>query len=150
MADTADSFAFDLGSADSYSFWSDVTLRFSDEDRMGHINNCAYTTFFEAVRVAYIDSFHEAGRIDTVLVNLNIDYRRETRFPGTIAVGARLGRAGNTSFSAGYGVFRDGECLATCVATNVFFDVELRKATAPPQVTRAAMLALMSASTPAR
>lgn len=140
----SDATPFDLASPDSYSFWTDVTLRFSDEDRMGHINNCAYAAFFEAVRVSYIDSFHPAGRIDTVLVNLNIDYRRETRFPGVVNVAARLMHAGNTSFSSGYGVFRDGECLATCVATNVYFDVELRKAAPPPPDTRAAMMRLLT------
>ena len=70
---------------------------------------------------------------------MTIDFLKETRFPGEIRVGARLISIGNRSFRSGYGIFRDDACLATSLATNVFFDMRTRTSVAPTDEVRARM-----------
>ena len=114
----------DLTKAESFSHWATVSLRFSDQDSLGHINNVAIAAYIEQGRVALIDGLmrERGGDIDYILASVNIDYRRELHFPGSIDVGGRLVRIGNKSITTGYGVFKDGECVATAGSVNVFFD----------------------------
>ena len=132
----------DLRDRASFGHWTDVTLRYSDQDPMGHVNNAAYLVYFEASRVAYLDRFLEhapAGTLDTVLARVTVDFLRETRFPGTLSVGARLLGIGSKSVRSGYGVFRDGDCLATAECVNVFFDPVERRSVLPPAAVRGAV-----------
>ena len=116
----------DLTDAGTFRHWTPVSLRFSDEDSMGHINNVAYAAYVEQARVAFIDAFlrNRGEGIDYILASVNIDYRREMHFPGTVDIGARLIRIGNKSITTGYGLFKDGENVATAGSVNVFFDTK--------------------------
>ncbi len=134
--------AVDLKDRASYRHLTPVTIRFSDEDRMGHVNNSAYSVWIEASRVAYLESIYRPDEtLDTVLARITIDYLRETRWPGDVEVGARLLGVGNKSLRSGYGVFRDGVCLAASECVNVFFHPRERRAVAPPVHVREAMQA---------
>ncbi len=117
----------DLTKAETFRHWTRVSLRFSDEDNMGHINNVAYAAYVEQARVAFIDAFLKSqggGNIDYVLVHVHIDFQNEMHFPGTVDIGARLIRIGNKSITTGYGLFKDGENVATAGSVNVFFDTK--------------------------
>ena len=116
----------DLTNAGTFRHWTPVSLRFSDEDSMGHINNVAFAAYVEQARVAFIDAFlrNRGEGIDYILASVNIDYRREMHFPGTVDIGARLIRIGNKSITTGYGLFKDGENVATAGSVNVFFDTK--------------------------
>ena len=130
----------DLRDRGSYLHWTPVTIRFGDEDRLGHVNNAAYTVWLESARVGYFESLYAPGKgLDTVLARLVVDYVQETRFPGDVAIGSRLLSMGNKSIRSGYGVFRDGQCLATCECVNVFFDPQRRVSIVPPAPVRASM-----------
>ncbi len=115
----------DLTDAAAFRHWTPVSLRFSDQDSLAHINNVAYAAYVEQARVAFIDTFlrdrGEAG-IDYILASVTIDYRREMHFPGTVDIGTRLLRIGNKSITTGYGLFKDAENVATAGSVNVFFD----------------------------
>ena len=67
-----------------------------------------------------------------MLANVNIDYRREMHFPGTVQVGGRLLRVGGRSITTGFGAFIDGVCFATSTSVNVFFDPKTRRSTDMP------------------
>ena len=131
MAQILTSEEFDLSDPEQYHDWTDITLRYGDEDRMGHINNASYVTFFEASRVPILDSFLDGDHIDFVMARMTTDYLRETSFPGVVRVGGRGLRFGTKSFTSGYGLFRDGLCLATAVSVNVFFDTKTRGSASP-------------------
>ena len=77
--------------------------------------------------------------MNTVLASMSIDFLSETRFPGEVDVGAGLVRIGNRSLRSVYGVFRDGECLATSRCVNVYFDMRSRRSTAPTDAVRKIM-----------
>ncbi len=114
----------DLTKLETFKRWTPVSLRFSDQDSLGHINNVAYAAYVEQARVALIDALlrNRGAEIDYILANVNIDYRREMHYPGTVDVGGKLIKIGNKSITTGYGLFRDGENVATADSVNVFFD----------------------------
>ena len=131
----------DLTSRAGFRHWSPVTIRFSDQDSLGHINNVALAQYFEVGRTAYIYDLIRAagceGSIEFILARLVIDYRRELHYPGAVEVGARLTRLGTKSLTTGYGIFLGDACIATSEAVNVFYDMQARRSTIPPPEMRA-------------
>ena len=126
----------------SYRHWVTVTIRYSDQDPVGHVNNAVYVTWIEACRVSYIAPFlPEVGDLDFVLANMQVDFLKETRFPGEVQVGGRIERLGNTSIHTAWGVFQDTNCLAVARCVNVFFDTRIRRPTPPPPDARERLLA---------
>ncbi len=137
---------FDLTRRETYAHWTPVTIRYSDQDAMAHVNNTALATYIEAARTAFIYDLIQKGGMEGmefILARLIIDYRRELHYPGTVEVGARLIRVGNKSLTTGYGVFKGEECVATSECVNVFYDMELRKTVAPSAGIRAALVTEM-------
>lgn len=137
---------FDLTSRRTYRHWTPVTIRYSDQDAMAHVNNTALATYVEASRTAFIYRLiQKSGAVgmEFILARMVIDYRRELHYPGTVEVGARLIRVGNKSLTTGYGVFRDGDCFATSECVNVFYDMATRKTAVPSASIRAVLVSEM-------
>ncbi|HSF95311.1 MAG TPA: thioesterase family protein [Thermohalobaculum sp.] len=135
---------FDLTRRETYRHWTPVTIRYSDQDSMAHVNNCAFATYVEAARTAFIYELIQKGGIEGVefiLARLVIDYLRELHYPGKVEVGARLIRVGTKSITTGYGVFKDGVCYATAESVNVFYDMATRRTRMPPDSLRAVLMA---------
>lgn len=126
---------FDLSRRETFSDFTPVTIRFSDQDSMGHVNNVSFGAYIEAARTMLIqgllDQFDHPG-LDFILARVVIDYRRELHYPGTVDVGARLIRLGSKSLTSGYGVFKGEECVATAESVNVFYDMNTRSSVVPP------------------
>ena len=127
--------AYDLTRRAAYRLFTPVTIRFSDTDKLGHVNNVAISAYFEAARC---ELFYQlmgqagvGGRSDFVLARVAIDFKREFFYPGTVEVGSRFTRLGNRSITSGYGLFLGETCHATAEAVNVFFDLDTRQAMAP-------------------
>lgn len=138
--------AFDLTRRDTFDLFSAVTIRFCDTDMLGHVNNVAVASFFEAGRCELFYKLMAEGgltergkeaRIDFVLARVAIDYKKEFFYPGTVEVGCRFTRLGNRSITTGYGLFIGDTCHATAESVNVFFDLETRTSVAPPPAVRA-------------
>ncbi|MEK9724424.1 MAG: thioesterase family protein [Rhodospirillaceae bacterium] len=144
MTDTLELPAVDLTDRASYAFFTSVTTRYSDQDEIGHINNCSYAAYIEVGRVQFLGGLVDPAKhpgIDFLLARLVIDYRREAHYPGTVEVGTRVLKLGNKSMTTGYGVFKDGHCIATAESVNVFF-LQENHATIPiPADIRAALAA---------
>jgi acyl-CoA thioester hydrolase len=106
----------DLTDPATFHHWVTDTVRFSDQDAVGHVNNVSIAAYVETGRVSHgYQQVHDAVDEDEgfVLAHLGIDYRRESYFPGEIRVGSRVLRIGRTSYTLGHGVFKDGVCIAT-------------------------------------
>ena len=129
----------DLTNKDNFRHWTPVTIRFSDQDPLQHVNNVAYATYFEAARTMFLggllDADDRAG-IDFILARLVIDYLKETHYPNTVDVGARVIKLGTKSITTGYGCFVGDECVATSESVNVFFSTLERKSVAIPDAVR--------------
>jgi acyl-CoA thioester hydrolase len=116
----------------AYALWTRDNIRYADTDRQGHVNNAVYATFCETARVAFL--------YDTVLdlhgpsasfaiVRLELDFRAELFYPGTVDIGTRVLEISQRSFRLGHGVFKDALCAATAECVMVLVDNATRKAT---------------------
>ncbi len=115
-----------------FTFWTDVTLRFSDQDAMGHVNNTKYGQFFEAGRVALIRAMMEKFAISnrSILASCKIDYLHQLHYPGTVRVGTGLGGLGRSSYVLDQILLRDGDAetvMAACSSVMVFFDYKVNR-----------------------
>lgn len=137
MTDTA----FDPSTPDSFAFWTQERLRAGDLDIVGHVNNNAIGVFLENGRVRMFMAAGEnlysaaagggaAPQTTWVVRRLEVDFVREIRFPGIVWTGSRVTRFGTTSCRVEQGIFVDGTCRVTAVATAVCFDPRGRKSVA--------------------
>ena len=123
-----------LAARETYGHWTSIPIRFSDTDKLGHVNNIAIAAYIEAGRCELIyDLAHKAGetRLDFILAHMSIDFIAEIHFPGTVEIGSRIAKVGNKSLTTGYGVFANEQCCATSECVNVFFDLNHRQSCAP-------------------
>lgn len=125
---------------EAYDHFTSVTIRFSDQDPMGHVNNVATAAFFESGRFGFFG--HLFG--DTpmpwkgmILASVSIDYLREILFPGTVEIGGRLAALGDRSMTTHYAIFKDGVCCSVSQAVTVFFDPVARTSAPPSPEVRA-------------
>lgn len=119
----------DLADRARYSVFEPVTLRYSDQDSMGHVNNVAYAALIEAGRIGLFTHLlrgEDDQSLNFVLAHVGIDYLREMHFPGTVEVGGRLLKVGTKSITTGFGCFLNGVCHATAICVNVYFDPATR------------------------
>ncbi|MGE0765383.1 MAG: acyl-CoA thioesterase [Hyphomicrobiaceae bacterium] len=144
---------FDLTQRATYELFTPVTIRFSDTDMLGHVNNVAVAAYFEAGRCELfyklmaeggLTERGKAARIDFVLARAAIDFRKEFFYPGTVEVGCRFTRLGNRSITSGYGLFVGDTCQATAECVNVFFDLDTRNSVPPPPAVRALLEAAVA------
>ena len=135
---------FDARTRTSFGNWTHHTIRYNDQDTLGHVNNAVYSTFFEAGRTSFIEPMMrevgaEAKSLDFVLARVTIDFIAELSYPGAVDIGTHVLRLGNKSITFGNGIFNEGHdtCVATCEAVLVFFDLDTRTSVAPPAALRA-------------
>jgi acyl-CoA thioester hydrolase len=150
----ADQKTFDLTKRATFALFTPVTIRFSDTDMLGHVNNVATAAYFEAGRCELFYKLMAEGglvergkeaTIDFVLARVAIDFRKEFFYPGTVEVGSRFMRLGNRSMITGYGLFIGETCHATAECVNVFFDLETRSSVPPPPKVRALIESALAA-----
>jgi len=111
----------------TFEYETELQVRFRDLDAMGHVNNAVYATYLEQARVDYYADVLGVGLddIDTVLVNLQIDYRHEITLDDetvTIAMGVR--DIGESSVTVAYEVRVGERVAATAETTQVYVDPE--------------------------
>jgi acyl-CoA thioester hydrolase len=61
------------------------------------------------------------------MVRLDINFRAELHWPGTIDLGLGVAKIGRTSVSFDQVVFSEGKCVASARAVNVLVDQATRK-----------------------
>ncbi len=118
---------------------TDVTLRYSDMDAMGHLNNAVYATFFEAGRVAYVDQRLAALTPEGagyVIVKLTIEFKAEARYPGMAHVRTWISRIGGSSMTYLQELHVNGKLAATAESVCALFDMTRRKAMRCPDEMR--------------
>ncbi|MCH7957580.1 MAG: acyl-CoA thioesterase [Proteobacteria bacterium] len=119
-----------------------MTLRFSDQDTLGHINNVAYSVYAEAGRVEFVQGLLDELKLSDevfMLVSLRIDFKSQMHYPGTVDVGTCVLRLGNSSITIGEGLFKDGNVVATVESVIVFVDDATGNSKPMPDSVRAAL-----------
>lgn len=113
-----------------YKYWTDVTLRYGDTDKLGHVNNAVFVTLLESCRAALL--FDGAGCIagagkTMVLANVNVDFKAEMHYPGTVKVGTALVSIGRSSLKLAQVIYKDEVLCAVAESTIVLIDEKSRK-----------------------
>ena len=94
--------------------WTEVTLRPTDRDEVGHVNNVIFATLVAAGRVDFIAARlepHAAPGTDFWLARIEIDYQRQLHYPGSIRIGTGVERLGRSSITLGHEL-RTGDDVA--------------------------------------
>ena len=107
-------------------------VRYADLDPNQHVNNAVYATYFETGRVMLVKD-RSYGLMppgfNWMLVRLDIHFRAELRWPGTIEMGLGVSKFGRTSVTFDQVVFSEGRCVASAQAVTVLIDESTRKPT---------------------
>ena len=107
-------------------------VRFADLDPNQHVNNAVYATYFETGRVTLIkDPSHgfKPEGLAWIMVRLDIHFRAELRWPGTIEMGLGVAKFGRTSVTFDQVVFSEGRCVASAQSVTVLIDEATRQPT---------------------
>ncbi len=110
-------------------------VRFGDLDPNQHVNNAVYATYFETGRVTLMkDPRYGLTRegLAWIMVRLDMHFRAELRWPGTIELGLGVVRLGRTSVTCEQVVFSEGRCVASATAVMVLIDEATRRPTPLP------------------
>ena len=105
-------------------------VRFADLDINQHVNNASYASYFETSRVMLMKDVANGLSPEGygwVMVRLDINFRAELYWPGTIELGLGVAKIGRTSVSFDQVVFSEGKCVASARAVNVLVDHVTRK-----------------------
>ncbi len=105
-------------------------VRFADLDPNQHVNNAVYATYFETGRVTLMkdrtNGLMPEG-VTWIMVRLDMHFRAELRWPGTIEMGLGLVKFGRTSVTFDQVVFSEGKCVASAQSYSVLLDEATRK-----------------------
>ena len=121
-------------------------VRFGDLDPQGHVNNAVFATYFETGRVIPLRDAKYGlcvAAATFVMARIEIDFRKELHWPGTVEVATAVAEIGRRSFIFAQAIFRDGACAATCRATMGLIDQASRQPRALPDETVARLKDLM-------
>jgi len=107
-------------------------VRFADLDPNQHVNNAVYATYFETGRVTLMKDpgcgLTPEG-LAWILVRLDIHFRAELHWPGTIEMGIGVSKFGRTSVTFDQVVFSEGACVASAKSVTVLIGEASRKPT---------------------
>lgn len=92
----------------------ELQVRWGDMDALGHVNNAVYFTYFEQIRVAWLERLSISGaiaagaRVGPVVVNAFCEFRRPIIYPTQIIVRMFGGDVGRSSFGTFYEIHDAG------------------------------------------
>lgn len=120
-----------------------IIVRSTEIDVNGHVNNAKYLEYLEWGREEWYESaglhydvFAEMG-IQTVIVNLNINYRKEAKQGDELTIVTNPEKLGRTSYVLKQQIYNQrGELVADTLVTNVAMDSESRKSREVPEALR--------------
>jgi acyl-CoA thioester hydrolase len=128
-----------LNARETFKAWTHDKLRFADTDRLGHINNAVFSVFLETGRVSLLYNPERPlapPGTDFVIARLELDFRAELYYPGTVDIGTGILSIGRNSFNVAQGLFENDRCVATANSVLVLISRETRRSVALPQELR--------------
>jgi acyl-CoA thioester hydrolase len=128
-----------------YAHFLALPTRWMDNDIYGHVNNALYYAFFDTAINEYLIAEGgldiTAGRVVAFAAESQCQYLRPFAFPGTIGVGLRIGKLGNSSVRYELAIFKQGETFAAAAGyfVHVFVNRETQKPVPIPDRVRTAL-----------
>ena len=106
---------------EDFPFRLSDNVRFGDLDPNQHVNNAVYATYFETGRVTLMKR-PEYGLtpqgLAWIMVRLDIHFRAELHWPGTIELGLGVVKLGRTSVTFEQVVFSEDRCVASAISAS--------------------------------
>ncbi len=90
---------------EGYKIVTDVPVRFSDTDALGHVNNAVYLSYLESARVDYLRELLGAKKIEdlgVIIARIEIDYKSPAFHHEILRVGCRVSEVGGSSIHMDY------------------------------------------------
>jgi acyl-CoA thioester hydrolase len=115
---------------EDFPFRQTDNVRFGDLDPNQHVNNAVYATYFETGRVTLMKDPAYGLMLPGfawIVVRLDMHFRTELRWPGTIDLGLGVVKFGRTSVTFDQVVFSEGRCAASAQSVSVLVDAATRK-----------------------
>lgn len=121
-----------------FSLHSFDTVRYSDCDPQGHVNNVVFTTFMETGRCALLAAgfganWQKAGSF-IVIARLELDFVAEIFWPGRVEIGSSVTKLGNSSIQMEQAVFQGDKLVAKAKSVLVHLGTDKRPASLPDDV----------------
>ncbi|RYJ13968.1 acyl-CoA thioesterase [Halogeometricum borinquense] len=112
-----------------FAYESKLDVRFRDLDPVGHVNNAVYATYCEQARIDYFQDVLkvEGSDVNTVLANVEINYRKPIEGLGELTIALGVSEVGNTSFEMEYELSFEDEVVATASSVQVVIDPETKE-----------------------
>ena len=132
-----------------FTEWVVVSLRSTDIDHQGHVNNSIHPVLFIDGRVTFMKRHLRpcvAETDMTALVKTTIEYLGEMRYPGEVEIGTLIRRVGRSSITFGQGMFNEGRCSAVSESVVVLLDPVTRRAKPWPAAATAHVAPLVVAA----
>jgi acyl-CoA thioester hydrolase len=138
----------------------DIPVRWGDLDALGHVNNTVLFQYCESARIAFFEAIDLAsfappaevdradaagrsapGRLGPGLVQADLSFRRQVRYPATVRVTLCATKIGERSFTLAYRLCdaRDGGLYAEGSSVCVYVDYEAGRAVVLPDGLRTAI-----------
>ena len=90
-----------------YPHWCTDTVRFSDQDAAGHVNNVAICAYLETARLTFM---RDMGMMTTatdgtrgISAGMTVSFLAESHWPGQVELGTGVMRIGTSSHHRGLG-----------------------------------------------
>jgi acyl-CoA thioester hydrolase len=115
---------------EDYPYRLSDNVRFADLDPNDHVNNAVYASYFETGRVTLMKDRSYGlmpPGVAWIMVRLDIHFRAELSWPGTIELGLGVTKFGRTSVTFEQVVFSGGKCVASAQSVSVLLDEVTRK-----------------------
>ncbi|MBS1819888.1 MAG: acyl-CoA thioesterase [Acidobacteria bacterium] len=124
-----------------WDFRHRLTVRFSDCDLLGHVNNAVYLTYFEECRVAWwrhLGSPFGMPGVGAILVHASCNYRAPAHFSDELEVRLAVAGLGNSSVTTDHEIVHaaSGRLVADGRTVIVAYDYDAEKTVPLPDETR--------------
>jgi len=126
---------------------TEVVVRSTDIDMLGHVNNVRYLEYMEWGRVQWFRSRLGSAvepDFNIAVVSIHINYRREVKMEARLTVLTGLTRLGNSSMTFRHEIYNEeGQLVADADVVAVLFHTRRRKSVPIPDDLRAQLEPLL-------
>jgi acyl-CoA thioester hydrolase len=121
---------------DGFPFVHCETVRFSDLDGFGHVNNAVFSMYLEQARLAWFGRYAADEPMplrDVILARTEIDFRSPVVFGETVAIGVRPSRVGTKSFELEFELRVGDRLVAAAKSVLVGYDYDSGRSVEVPE-----------------
>lgn len=113
---------------------TDIQVRFSDLDILGHVSNSVYAQYFDMGRIDWYNIIAEnenPGR--SVVVSIKMDIFDEIQLKDKVYIKTWCSEIGTKSFTLSQDIFSNGRCVTSASVTSVCVDRKTKKSIPLPK-----------------